>query len=93
MASDNVHPNARGAFYKISQGVTDGTVLLAGPSHMGLADPGDFTAKSLLLITADFVATNLTVDSGVQFEVLQLLRVKTSDAFLQADDAADRIAE
>ena len=93
MASDNVHPNARGAFYKISQGVTDGTVLLAGPSHFGLADPGDCTARSLLLITSDFVATNLTVDYEVQFEVLQLLRLKTSDAFLQAGDAADRIAE
>ena len=93
MASDNVHPNARGAFYKISQGVTDGTVLLAGPSRFGLADPGDCTARSLLLITSDFVATNLTVDYEVQFEVLQLLRLKTSDAFLQAGDAADRIAE
>ena len=93
MASDNVHPNARGTFYKISQGVTDRTVLLAGPSNMGLADPGDFTARSLLLITAAFVATNLTVDSEVQFEVLQLLRLKTSDAFLQAGDAAERIAE
>ena len=39
------------------------------------------------------VATNLTVDYEVQFEVLQLLRLKTSDAFLQAGDAADRIAE
>ena len=92
MASDNVHPNARGTFYKTSQGVTDRTVLLAGPSNMGLADPGDCTARSLLLITAAFVATNLTVDSEVQFEVLQLLRPKTSDAFLQAGDEAERIA-
>jgi hypothetical protein len=59
---------------------------------MGLADPGDCTARSLLLITAAFVATNLTVDSEVQFEVLQLLRPKTSDAFLQAGDEAERIA-
>ena len=93
MASDKVHPNARGAFYKISQGVTDRTVLLAGPSQMGLDYPGDCTAISLLLIAADFVATNLTVDSEVQFEVLQLLRLETSDAFLQAGDAAERIAE
>ena len=92
MASDNVHPNARGTFYKISQGVTDRTVLLAGPSNMGLAEPGDCTARSLLLITATFVATNLTIDSEVQFEVLQLLRPKTSDAFLQAGDVAERIA-
>ena len=92
MASDNVHPNARGTFYKISQGVTDRTVLLAGPSNMGLAEPGDCTARSLLLITATFVATNLTVDSKVQFEVLQLLRLKTSDAFLQVSDVAERIA-
>ena len=48
MASDNVHPNAHGAFYRMGMGLdgNDRRVLLAGASNMGLADPGHGTAMS-----------------------------------------------
>ena len=45
MASDNVHANSHGAFYKLGGFPPDLDILLAGPSNMGLADPGNGTER------------------------------------------------
>ena len=46
MASDNVHANSHGSYYRIglSQSLHDDGVLLAGASNLGLVDPGHSTA-------------------------------------------------
>ena len=94
MASDNVHPNAHGAFYRMGMGLdgNDRRVFLAGPSNMGLADPGHGTAMSLMQVTAAFVQSKPTLDSLIELKVLQLLEDETGAAFLRAHQAAERIA-
>ena len=93
MASDNVHANSHGAFYKLGGFPPDQDILLAGPSNMGLADPGHGTALSLNQITAALVSTAPTLDSSTELTVLNLLQRETGAAFLQAQKDAEAIAE
>ena len=93
MASDNVHANSHGAFYKLGGFPPDLDILLAGPSNMGLADPGHGTAWSLNQVTAALVSTVPTLDSLTELTVLELLQEETGAAFLQARKDAEAIAE
>ena len=93
MASDNVHANSHGLFYKMGGFSPDRGILLAGPSNMGLADPGHGTALSLNQITAALVSTAPTLDSLTELTVLNLLQKETGAAFLQAHKDAEAIAE
>ena len=93
MASDNVHANSHGAFYKLGGFPPDLDILLAGPSNMGLADPGHGTALSLTQVTAALVSTVPTLDSLTELTVLELLQEETGAAFLQAHKDAEAIAE
>ena len=93
MASDNVHANSHGAFYKLGGFPPDLDILLAGPSNMGLADPGHGAALSLTQVTAALVSTVPTVDSLTELTVLELLQEETGAAFLQAHKDAEAIAE
>ena len=95
MASDNVHPNAHGAFYRLGMGLEGNQrrVVLAGASNMGLADPGPGTAMSLMQVTAAFVDSKPTLDSLIELKVLRLLEHETGEAFLRAHQAAERIAQ
>ena len=93
MASDNVHANSHGAFYKLGGFSPDLDILLAGPSNMGLADPGHGAALSLTQITAALVSTAPTLDSLTELTVLELLQEETGAAFLQAHKDAEAIAE
>ena len=93
MASDNVHANSHGAFFKLGGFSPDLDILLAGPSNMGLADPGHGAALSLTQITAASVSTAPTLDSWTELTVLELLQEETGAAFLQAHKDAETIAE
>ena len=93
MASDNVHANSHGAFFKLGGFSPDIDILLAGPSNMGLADPGHEAALSLTQITAALVSTAPTLDSLTELTVLNLLQEETGAAFLQAHKDAEAIAE
>ena len=59
---------------------------------MGLADPGQGTAMSLMQVTAAFVESKPTLDSLIELKVLQLLKHETGEALLRAHQAAERIA-
>ena len=93
MASNNVHANAHGTFYKLGGFSPDLDILLAGPSNMGLADPGHGAAWSLTQNTAALVNTAPTLDSLTELTVLELLQEETGAAFLQAQKDAETIAE
>ena len=93
MASDNVHANSHGAFYKLGGFPPDLDIRLAGPSNMGLADPGHGTAWSLTQVTAALVSTVPTLDSLTELTVLELLQEETGAAFFQAHKDAEAIAE
>ena len=93
MASDNVHPNAHGALFKLGLNDRDRSFLLAGASNMGLADPGDGAAMSLMQVTTAFVTLRSSVRLLVYLRVLHSLREEVGKAFIQADKAAKKIAE
>ena len=93
MASDNVHANSHGTFYKLGGFSPDLDILLSGPSNMGLADPGHGTALSLSQITAALVSTAPTLDSLIELMVLRQLEEETGEAFFHAHKDAEAIAE
>ena len=93
MASDNVHANSHGAFYKLGGFSPELDILLAGPSDMGLADPGHGAALSLTAITAALVSTAPTLESATELTALSLLEGETGAAFLEAQKEAEAIAE
>ena len=81
MASDNVHANSHGAFYKLGGFSPELNILLAGPSNMGLAYPGHGAALSLTQITAALVSTASTLESATELTVLSLLKEETGQHF------------
>ena len=83
MASDNVHPNAHGASFRLGLGLTQQEeMLLAGPSNLGLADPGHSTAISLLQLTTALLATQSVLDCAVTTKILAELTDEVGEAFL-----------
>ena len=84
MASDNVHANAHGAYYRLGLGLHSNEVLLAGPSNMGLADPGHSTAISLCQVTTVMLTTRPNLDAIVTSKILLTLEKEIGGAFLRA---------
>ena len=84
MASDNVHANAHGAYYRLGSSLRPGEILLAGPGNAGLADPGHSTAISLNQITTELLTTKPTFDNIVISNILLKLVDEIGEAFLQA---------
>ena len=90
MANHNVHGNSHAAFFKLGGFGPDRRIHLAGPSNMGLADPGHGAALSLVHITGALVQTVPTIDSLTEWMVLDLLQHETGEAFLQAQQEAEK---
>ena len=84
MASDNVHANAHGAYYRLGSSLRPGEILLAGASNAGLADPGHSTAISPNQITTLLLTTKPTLDNIVISNILLKLVDEIGEAFLQA---------
>ena len=51
LASSNIHADSRGMYFRLGLSPSQEDVILAGPSNMGLADPGHSTAISLCILT------------------------------------------
>ena len=84
MASDNVHANSHGASYRLGLHSTEqGGLLLAGPSNVGLADPGQLTALSLFQITTTMLSTRSVFDCVVTMKILEKLTDEVGKAFPQ----------
>ena len=92
MASNNVHGNSHAAFFKLGLGEIDSTVLLAGPSKLGLAEAGEAVALSLTQMTAAVCDAYPTVNRLVGVTALNLLQQETGEAFLRAHEEAERMA-
>ena len=92
MANNNVHGNSHAAFFKLGLGEIDSTVLLAGPSSLGLAEAGQTVALSLTLITAAVCGAYPTVNRLIGVTALNLLQQETGEAFLRAHEEAEKMA-
>ena len=84
MASDNVHANAYGAFFRLGSGLRPSELVLTGPSDAGLAGPGHSTAISLNQITPGLLTTKPTFDNIVISNILLKLAHEIGEAFLKA---------
>ena len=94
MANQNVHPNSHANSFKLGlDEIGRGAVLLAGPSNLGLADPGHGVAISLSQITVALVGMNPSMDELVWWMVMDLLQDETGEAFLQVHKEAQKITE
>jgi len=71
-------------------GLMDRTTLLAGPSNVGLADPGQHTALSLSLVTIVLGLLHVTVDTVVLMKVESTLSVDVCNAFVDVRTALKR---
>lgn len=91
-ASDNVHPNSHGTYFRLGLSVYSGDALLAGPSSMGLADPGHATAVSLTLVSIILLKTKPTLDSVVVSEILLNLTDEIGESFLKAHRKREAMA-
>ena len=84
MASDNVHPSSHGAYFRLGlHSSQQGEVLLAGPSDLGLADPGHSTAISLVQLTATLLTRESALDWLVTMKILTELTDEVGDGFLK----------
>ena len=89
MASHNVHANPKGVFFKLGL-LDENSVLLAGPSNFGLADPGHSTAISLMQVTAALCAREPNLDILVSLRILEVLTGEIGDLFLKAQSELER---
>ena len=93
MASDNVHPNSHGAHFRLGlHSSQQDEVLLAGPSNLGLADPGHSTAISLFQITTVLLATESVLDCVVTMKILEELTDEVGEAFLKVHQELEILA-
>lgn len=73
MASHNVHADPKGVFFRLGLWPQADDVLLAGPSNVGLADPGQGVALSLAQITVTLLKTDANLDRLVACNILMTL--------------------
>lgn len=86
IASYNVHANPKGVFFKLGI-LDDEDILLAGPSNIGLIEPGRSAVSSLLNITINYlIEYEATVDTLVISQMLLDLQEKIEGAFCDAHD-------
>lgn len=85
IASENIHSASRAAFYKL--GLIDASVLLTGPSNIGLHTPGQCTAISLLQITAAINLLAVSVDTALALQAMLLLCDEAQAAFVGVQES------
>ena len=93
IASDNVHANAHGTYYRLGLNPRASEVLLAGPSEVGLAAPGHSTALSLSQITTALLATRSNLDCLVLQKLLPKLVEEIGGAFLEVHNEFEALAK
>lgn len=87
LASYNVHANPKGVFAKLGILGSAEDLLLAGPSNIGLAEPGHLMALSLAHITICLLTHVPTMDTLVISRMLLDLVDEVGNAFGKAHDA------
>ncbi len=83
MACHNIHANPKGVFFKLGLYPMESETLLAGPSNLGLADPGNGTALSLLQVTVCLLTSKSTIDGLIISEILRRLEGEVEQTFFE----------
>lgn len=90
LASHNVHANPKGLFFKLGLYPKKLTLLLAGPSNIGLTDPGHSTALSLSHVLVAFLMTRPNFDRLVICDLIHNLGGEIGQAFWAAEESVRR---
>jgi hypothetical protein len=85
LASDNVHANPKGVFFKLGL-IGESNILLSGPSNAGLADPGHAAVLSLAQISSALLPINQTFENIVKVKIMTLLVEEIAASFLDAHE-------
>ena len=93
MASDNVHANSHGGYYRLGLDPRADDVLLAGPSNFGLADPGHATAISLHQTTTALLSIKSDFGCVIVMKTLQKLVDEIGEAFLDVHQEIEGLAD
>lgn len=84
LASFNVHATARSLFFNLSS-IEERETLLAGRSNAGLAEPGERTAQTLLLLTSQYIGdVSKNLDRLAEIKTLLLMRDQVGPALARA---------
>lgn len=83
MASFNVHASARSLFFNLGSMGED--ILLAGRSNVGLVEPGERTANSLLLVTSLYVGNTSNLDRLSELDSVIRIRDTVGSSLRKAD--------
>jgi hypothetical protein len=87
MACHNVHANPRGLFFKLGLYPESGDILLAGPSNVGLTDPGQLTALSLAQISTTLLTHQPNIDRLTACKIMRTLEREIGQAFSDAENS------
>lgn len=85
MACNNVHAGTTGILFKLGLCEESEDILLAGPSNIGLTDPGQSAAISLSQITTTFILLNPNIDRIVTSKVLLNLDREIGNVFWECE--------
>lgn len=85
MACHNVHSGPKGIEFRLGllRGGSSRSILLAGPSNYGLADPGQGAAISLNQITTRLLSIRPTIERVSTMKVMQKLVEEINPAFCE----------
>jgi hypothetical protein len=86
MAGHSVHANPKGVLFKLGL-LRETDALLAGPSDIGLADPGHAAALSLLQISTTLSSLNPTIDNVITAKVMLLLLNEITESFQRSHES------
>ena len=87
MACHNVHANPRGILFKLGLYPESGDILLAGPSNVGLTDPGQLTALSLVQISTTLLTHQPNIDRLIACNIMMTLEREIGSAFFDAENS------
>jgi hypothetical protein len=90
LASHNVHANPKGVLFRLGLYPETSDILLAGPSDVGFADPGQGTAISLAQITTILLTQSPNIDRLVKCRVLFDLEREISARFVDSQSSLEK---
>jgi hypothetical protein len=76
-----VHANPKGVLFQLGNPRID-TLLMAGPTNFGLADPGQTTALSLAQLTAALVQLAPLIEHQLTLAAMNLIAKDAAKAFV-----------
>ncbi len=86
LACINVHAGPHGILFRLGLDNRQmNEILLSGSSNLGLAEPGQNTAYSLLMATISFLMYKPTLDCLVAMKALHKLEIEIYEAFGEVD--------